>query len=245
MKANASKTDLLYIAAPQRWNLVEKLPLRIGDVNIEPSDSVIHLGFTIDRHLNLKQHISSLRKQCFFQLRRIGRIRRYLTEEATKSLFHALVLSRFDYCNSFFVGLPAKQIHRLQVIQNAAACLIFRLKNSDDAMDILKKLHWLPVARRIDYKIIVVTYRCLHGQAPSYLSRHILPHVFTRSLRSESHGRIVFPPQPLLVHYGDRAFSQFAPRLWNNLPVSIRLADDFSTFKRLLKTYLFYLAFKT
>ncbi len=81
-----------------------------------------------------------------FQLHRIGRIRRHLTDDSAKILVHALVLSRLDYCNSLFVGLLKKDIHRLQVIQNAAARLKFRKKPSDDATVLLKKLHWLPIS---------------------------------------------------------------------------------------------------
>ncbi len=164
--ANAGKTGLLYTSSPQRWDLVECEPLLVGDVLIQPSDTILHLGVIIDRHLRLSQHISSLRRQCFFQLHRIGRIRRHLTDDSAKILVHALVLSRLDYCNSLFVGLLKKDIHRLQVIKNAAARLIFRKKPSDDATILLKKLHWLPISQLIDYKLIVLTYRCLHGQAP-------------------------------------------------------------------------------
>ena len=65
--ANAGKTGLLYTSSPQRWDLVECEPLLVGDVLIQPSDTILHLGVIIDRHLRLSQHISSLRMQCFFQ----------------------------------------------------------------------------------------------------------------------------------------------------------------------------------
>ncbi len=241
--ANAGKTGLLYTSSPQRWDLVECEPLLVGDVLIQPSDTILHLGVIIDRHIRLSQHISSLRRQCFFQLHRIGRIRRHLADDSAKILVHALVLSRLDYCNSLFVGLLKKDIHRLQVIQNAAARLIFRKKPFDDATVLLKKLHWLPISQRIDYKLIVLTYRFLHGQAPPYLSRHIVPYVPGRSLRSDNLGCISVPPKPKLVNYGQRAFSQAAPRLRNDLPASIRLAPNFPVFKSLLKTHLYATAY--
>ena len=178
-----------------------------------------------------------------FQLRSIGRIRRYLDEDSTKTLVDALVLSRLDYCNSLFFGLPMKQIQRLQAVQNAAARLIYRMRKFDEVTGLLKKLHWLPVSQRIMYKLLITTYRCIHGLAPSYLSLHIVSYVPTRSLRSQNLGRIVVSPPARLVHFGDRAFCQVAPKLWNDLDSSLRLAPSLTTFKRLLKSHLFDIAF--
>ena len=240
---NAGKTGYLYVSSPQCWNKVEPLPLLVGDVLVEPSDAILHLGVTFDRHLTFIKHIGSVCRQCFFQLRSIGRIRRYLDEDSTKTLVHALVLSRLDYCNSLFFGLPMKQIQRLQAVQNAAARLIYRKRKFDEVTSLLKKLHWLPVSQRIMYKLLITTYRCIHGLAPSYLSRHIVSYVPTRSLRSQNLGRIVVPPPSRLVHFGDRAFCQVAPKLWNDLDSSLRLAPSLTTFKRLLKSQLFDLAF--
>ncbi len=162
-----------------------------------------------------------------------------ITDDSFKILGHALVLSRLDYCISLFVGLLKKDIHRLQVIQNAAARLKFLKKPSDDATVFLKKLHWLPISQRIDFKLIVLTYRCLHGQATPYLSRHIVPYVPGRSLWSDRLGRISVPPKPKLLNYGQRAFSHAAFRLWNSsIDSSCALAPNFPVFKSLLKTHL-------
>ena len=34
----------------------------------------------------------------------------------------------------------------------------------------LYELHWLPVSLRIDYKILLLTFKCIYGLAPTYLS---------------------------------------------------------------------------
>ena len=163
MIANAGKTGFLYASSPQRWDLVECESLLVGDVLILPSDTILHLGAIIGQSHVVSSLVSSLslpahaasKRQCLFQLHRIGRIRRHLTVDSVKILVYTLVLSRLDYCNSLFVGLLKKDIYHLQVIQNAAARLIFRKKPSDDATVLLKKLHGLPISQRIDYKLIV------------------------------------------------------------------------------------------
>ena len=69
-----------------------------------------------------------------------------------------------------YYGLPMVQIKKLQRRQNAAARVIWRRRKYDHVTPALEKLHWLPVQYRILYKILIITYRALHGQAPSYLS---------------------------------------------------------------------------
>jgi hypothetical protein len=135
--ANAGKNGFIYTSSSQRWDLVECEPLLVCRVLFQPSDTILHLGVIIGRNLRLSQHISSLRRQCFFKLNRIGRIRRYLTDDSTKILVHALILSRLDYYNSLFVCLLKKDIHRLQVVQNTTDRLIFHKKEFDDATVLL------------------------------------------------------------------------------------------------------------
>ena len=83
-----------------------------------------------------------------------GRTRRYLTLDATKTLVHALVTSRFDCCNSLLYGLPANHLAKMQRLQIACAHVITRTGRRSHITPVLKELHWLPVHRRIQYKIL-------------------------------------------------------------------------------------------
>jgi len=67
------------------------------------------------------------------------------------------------------VGLPAYLTRRLQSILNAAARLIYRLRTRDHITDALISLNWLRVPERIQYKLAVLAYKVLHGDAPRYL----------------------------------------------------------------------------
>ena len=40
----------------------------------------------------------------------------------------------------------------------------------DHITPLLRQLHWLKAAERIDFKLAVLVYKCLHGAAPSYLA---------------------------------------------------------------------------
>jgi len=81
-----------------------------------------------------------------------------------------LVHSRLDYGNGVLVSLPAYLMRRLQSVLNAEAQLIYRLRTRGHITDPLVSVHWLRVPERIQYKLAVLAYKVLHGDAPRYLS---------------------------------------------------------------------------
>jgi len=118
-------------------------------------------------------------------IRNIGRIRRYLTQNDTERLVHAFVTSKLGTCNSLIEGLPAYEEAKLQRIQNSAARLVARVKKFDHISPVLNNLHWLTVRKRITFKILLITYKALHGLVPTYLSELLTVYTPPRCLRSE------------------------------------------------------------
>ena len=186
---------------------LSNITVTVGEQQQLQSSSVRDLGVFYDQHLNMSQHVRSLCRTGYYHLRNIGRIRRYLTQDATKTLVHALVTSRLDYCNnSLLYGLPANHLAKMQRLQNACARVITRTGRRSHITPVLKELHWLPVHRRIEYKILSHTYRAIHHQSPVYLSDLLSVYRPTRSLRSESTIMLTVP-RTRTVTYGDRTFT--------------------------------------
>ena len=183
-------------------------------------------------------------RSCYYQLRRLRSIRRHLGRDVTHRLVCAFVFSRLDYCNALFAGLPVSTLAPLQRVENAAARFVLDLKWSEHITSALKQLHWLPIKQRICYKLSTIVHKCLHQQAPDYLSELF---TFTAdiqsrcSLRSASDGKLAIPRTR--IQFGDRAFSVAGARQWNSLPVELRNIDDFGLFKAKLKTHLFKLTY--
>ena len=90
---------------------------------------------------------------------------KYLSRSVTESLVHAFITSRIDYCNSLLYGLPNSHIMKLQRIQNAEARLVTRTPRFCHVTPLFFHLHWLPINYRIKFKILLLTFKCLHGQA--------------------------------------------------------------------------------
>ncbi|KAK7095160.1 hypothetical protein V1264_006605 [Littorina saxatilis] len=189
----------------------------------------------------MQTHISFIIKTCFFHLRRIASIRRYLTHDACVKLVVSLIFSRLDYCNSLLAGLPASSIHGLQRVQNAAARLTLRKTKRDHITPLLRSLHWLPVNTRISYKLSTLVYKCLNDSAPEYLqsSLDLYTQPSDRPLRSAADPLRLHIPRSKLASAGQRAFPSAGPSVRNSLPLELRQSPSLDAFKSRLKTQFF------
>ncbi len=131
--------------------------------------------------LTFKEHIAKTAGSCRFALHNIRKIRPFLTEHAAQLLVQALVISRLDYCNALLAGLPLITIKPLQMIQNAAAQLVFNEPKRAHVTPLFVSLHWLPVAVRIQFKTLMLAYRTATGSAPAYFHSLLRIYIPSRS----------------------------------------------------------------
>ena len=217
--------------------------VRIGDENITPAKEARNIGFIFDSLMDCKAQVTQMCKSGWYQLRNIGRIRPYLDRKSTETLVHSFITSRLDSNNCLLLGLPDSLIHKLQVLQNAAARLIMKLPKHSHITATLQELHWLPVEQRIKFKVLLIVFKCMHDMAPVYLQDLLeKKQNLSRSLRS-NHQSLLVVPKSRTVKYGDRNFRNVAPAMWNSIPLHIKDCDKVSTFKRSLKTFLYKEAF--
>ncbi len=233
LQLNLAKTELLVVSANPSFH--HNFTFQLGSSTITPSKTVV-----IDDKLNFTDHITKTARSCRFALYNIKKIRPFLSEHATQLLVQALVLSRLDYCNALLAGLPASSIKPLQIIQNAAARLIFNEPKRTHVTPLFINLHWLPIAARIKFKALMFAYRTISGSAPLYLNSLLQTYMPSRSLHSASEQCITVPSQRGTKSLS-QTFSFTVPIWWNDLPNSIRAAESLPSFKKRLKTHLFHL----
>ena len=116
--------------------------------------------------------------------------------------------------------------------------LVTMSRKSDHVTPLLFQLHWLPVDQRIEFKVLLFTYKAMQGLAPQYLSDLLEPYSPLRSLRSAPK----LLPNSLSFYlrtYGYKSFSVCAPRLWDSLRVYIKSSSSVDILRKRLKTYLF------
>jgi len=172
------------------------------------------LGITLDNHLNFNRHISNVISSSYFHTRALRHIRPYLDSGTSKTIASAIVGSRLDYANSVLTGISARNIHRLQRVQNSLARVVTRSKTN--SISALNSLYWLPIRQRIDYKLTTIVHRSLHDPALNICHICYTP--------TPQHVSFALPPQsslPTSCQDGSRLswFSAFWP-LYLELPPS-------------------------
>ncbi len=236
LQLNLAKTELLVFSATP--TLQHDFTIQIDSATITPSSSVRNLGVIFNDQLTFKYHIAKTARSSRFALHKIRKIRPFLTQHAAQHLVQALVISRLDYCNALLAGLPSCTIKPLQMIQKAAARLVFSEPKKAHVIPLFVSLHWLPVAARIKFKTLMLAYTIATASAPTYFHSLMTIYIPSRSLRSASEQRLVVPSQRESKSLS-RMFSFTVPGWWNELPISIRNAESLTIFKRHLKTHLF------
>ena len=237
LKLNPDKTEFIIIGnKTDRGELTKEFPVSLLQSEVSPATIVRNLGVTFDSDHSFNSHVANLCRACYYHMRDLRRIRRFLNTESALLLANALVSSRLDYCNSLFYNISKANIRKMQKVQNSLCRIVLKLDRRCHISTHLKKLHWLPVSHRILFKYGVITFKAIRLGQPSYLASLI-------KVSSRTRGNRLAVSTRAKKQIGDRQFSVAAPRLWNSLPQAVRVQDSISSFRSQLKTYLFRLAY--
>ena len=132
----------------------------------------------------------------------------------------------------FVVRVPEKSLHRLQIMQNQAARILAKVDCHEHITPVLVSLRWLPIRARINYKILMLVYKCIHQDfSPKYLKKMISIYWPSRTLRSSENVTLLCVAR-VNKSFGDRAYAVSGPNLWNSLPIHLRCAETVSSFKK-------------
>ena len=223
LRLNPAKTEVIWLGSTYHLQHapITKEPLLISGSLIIPSKHVRNLGVIFDGDLSMTVHVNKLLSVCFYHIRQLRLVRRSLDIDETHALVRALIHGRLDYCNGVLAHLTIEKCKRLQSVLKAAAHQIFQMPGRASVTDLIRsKLHWLSFPERITYKLCVLSYKCLHGTAPDYLSRHLVSTSTVpgrKRLRSATAGLLVVPYVPSKTIGSNRSFAYCAPVTWNQL----------------------------
>ena len=147
---------------------------------------------------------------------------------------HSFVTFKLDNLVALLYVILDTKINKLHWIQEHVAKLVPRKKKHDHVTPIFASLHWFPLQFRIRYKILLLTYKCLHGEAPQYLLSLLQKYTPPRTLQSLEQ-LILCKTKAYFKSYGDLTLSVAAPCPRNALPIAIGNCDTEHAFNQALK----------
>ena len=231
LQLNPGKTEIIVFGSPSTLEGINIKGIFLENSCIRFQPVVRNLGILLDEHLTFVPQVKMLKMSCFNKLRNISKMRKFLSTKQLIILTNAVILLALDYCNALYYGCPHNTIiSHLQTVQNRACRVIFGLKKRESVADHLKKLHWLKVPERIEFKVLLLVFKGLNGQAPPYISS-----LLQLNNTSERHNQNLLIPTSV----PPRCFSYAGPKLWHGLPNELKELSDINLFKKRLKTFLF------
>ena len=250
LQVNENKTELLVISSktcdPSCIDM--NFTIDFAGTEVLCSDegyNVKSLGIELDTGLTLERHVIDICKQCYCQLKNLGRTGHCLDSNIKLILVKTLMMSRIDYCNAIYINISTHLMKKLQSVINACIRFIYNLTRREHITHYLKKAHILPMKSRVTFKICLLVHKCVFATAPIYLQDTISQYwPLNESLRStEDIYKLTIPAIPK-NQFSKKRFQYNAALNWNILPRYIRMCNDTNKFKTSLKTHLFETAFE-
>ncbi|KAK6191186.1 hypothetical protein SNE40_002924 [Patella caerulea] len=216
LKMNSSKTEFILFGHRKQLQKCMTSSINVNGNTVHRSPSIKYLGVTLDEELTHNQHIKQKCKTAMYGIHRIKSIRSTITKDAAETLALGIVISHLDYANAIFIGLPQTAIAKLNRVKHIAARVVLgREAESLRNKECLKKLHWLPIQLRIQFKILFLVYKALHNTAPEYIRSMLTLSNPSRNLRSSSMYKKLEVPTIRKKTFANRSFSVHGPIWWN------------------------------
>ena len=204
----------------------------LGEI-ITPVPVAKDLGLIMDSHLTYDQHITEVVSSCMSKLSQINSVCKCFNKETLSLLISALVMNKLLYCPSVWSNTSARNINKLQSVQNFACRIVTNTKEFDHITPKLRELNWLLVKEQLLFRDTVMMYKCVHDLAPLYLCNKF-------SKRSDLHERYtrnreLFQIPMYNTTIGQRTFNYRGAKIWNSLDNDLKLMPSFKSFKKKLK----------
>ena len=170
LKLNPKKTEYILFGGKVQLSKFDTNTVNVCNNNVVRSKVVQYLGVWYNENMNFNHHVIMKCKVAALNLRKIRLIWIFIDKESCEILVCSLVLSHLDYGNSLLQGCTNIVLNKIQIIQNFAAKVLLDEPRLYNSMTGFQKLHWLPICGHIEFKTLLMVYKCLaNTNTPVYL----------------------------------------------------------------------------
>jgi hypothetical protein len=235
MATNSSKTNAMLITTWQKRRALpddEKLlSLYLDDEPLDNTASEKLLGVQINHNLSWDEHINFVEKTVNKKLALLRRLKVYLPLPTRVLFYNTHILPHMDYCS--VVWGRSTFINRLLLLQKRAARIILDVTDfTFPSSEMFKKLNWMPINDRINFRTATMVFRSINDLAPAYMRNmfKFARNVSSRETRSTSRNDLHIPSgrhKDLYI----KSLAYSGAQLWNTLNQTVRSKSSLDSFK--------------
>ena len=232
LSLNITKTEHMFIGSDDMLNKIsDAVAVHFGNNPIKRVHKSKSLGIIIDERLSWTDHIDVLSRKVSSAIGGLRQARPFVDLKTAKTIYNSLIEPLFDYCDVVWDTIGAVPSTRLQKLNNRAARVITQTGYEVRSSDIRNQLGWSTLDERRQNHKSIMMYKVLNGIAPAYLKRYFSYGADTSRYFLRGSGVNLSLPKPN-TDYMKKSFKFSGAKLWNSLPVQLKLLPTLSTFKR-------------
>ena len=197
-----------------------------------PVNTVKDLGIFLDSNLTIDEHVTKSVSSCMHRLSQVNRAKHIINKHALLTIINSLVFSKLFYCSNVWSSTSKCNITKLQRIQNFACRIVCRARKYEHVTPFLKKLNRLPVASKLYLRDAIMTFKCMAGRAPKYLSSQFIKREEVSSRKAKNCQMLHIPF--FKTSSGQKIFYFRSVDFWNNLDHSFMICNSIRVFKHRL-----------
>ena len=240
LRINEGKCYYMFLGSGQAIKSINETPranISINKTPIKRVDHVRNLGLTFDEVLSWRKHINLCVKRAMGNFITIARFKRFLSFEAKHILCESMVLSQFNFCDAVYLNIDIYLQKKIQKIQDLCLRYIFNIKRNHDCNyeELRSNLKLLDMNQRRISHSLVILFKILNGQAPSYLSDLFTQQFEIRERETRTFGGNIYLPNTNTPAKHRKAFKIYTSRVWNLLPDDVKSCTSVNTFKIKIK----------
>ena len=233
MILNETKTKSMLVTGKRLAKKMEQstLQLNVNSTELEQVNSHKLLGVTIDSQLTFDQHVENLCTKLSQRIAVLRKIRRFLPIDQRKLYYNAMIKQTMLYASTIWTSCSAENLQKVFKLQKRAARVILGADTKANSVQLFRKLDWVPFFHEAKVNRSLMVYKRLSGDCPPYMSQMLVRNADINE-RSSRHGQLnLVCPRFKRESEGGRSFTVSTSRLWNTLPLDIRMKPTIKCFK--------------
>ena len=234
LRLNMKKTQMLLLGRKRRVQELERMEVKLDGQTLTRDSKVKCLGVWVADELTWRDHVASVRRKCFGALSKLRRMRDVLPVGMKRRFFDAFVLPHVDYCSVVWQECTKELREKIERIQKYGMRLILSQPPRTPSAGLRCALKWIPLEKRRSMFRLSLMHRCMNGQAPDYLVKHMRRNSELGYMKTRGYDKAHL--NSVQTEWGKKSFAFKAAQEWNSLPAELREIKSTVVFRKHLKS---------